>query len=107
MSALDEQTERVIRQVADQAARQAVTEVLTALGLDPKNPIEAQRDMATLRLMRDTIVDEDYQRDMLHLRRWRRAMDSVQDKSLTAAAGILTSGILAALYLGFTEFLKR
>lgn len=107
MSSIDEQTEVVIRHVAEQAARQAVTEVLVALGLDPRNPIEAQRDMATLRLMRDTLVDEDYQRDMLHLRRWRRAMDSVQDKSLTAAVGVVTSGILAALYLGISEFLKR
>lgn len=104
---MDEQTQIVIRQVADQAARQAIKDVLTALGIDPDNPIEAQRDMATLRLMRDTLVDEDYQRDMLHLRRWRKSMDSVTDKGTLAIVGALTSGLLAALWLGLQELLRR
>lgn len=104
---MDEQTQIVIRQVADQAARQAIKDVLTALGIDPDNPIEAQRDMATLRLMRDTLVDEDYQRDMLHLRRWRKSMDSVADKGTLAIVGALTSGLLAALWLGLQELLRR
>lgn len=103
---LDEQTRIVMEQVAAAAARAAVKDALTALGIDPNNPLEAQRDMAALRELRDTVTDEEYQRDMLHLRRWRKAMDGVQDKGTLTAVGIVTSGTIAALWLGIKTLIS-
>jgi hypothetical protein len=103
---LDEQTRIVMEQVAAAAARAAVKDALTALGIDPNNPLEAQRDMAALRELRDTVTDEEYQRDMLHLRRWRKAMDGVQDKGTLTAVGIVTSGAIAALWLGIKTLIS-
>lgn len=103
---MDNQTEMVMRRVAEEAAHRAVKDVLTAMGIDPSRPIEAQRDMAALRGLRETVMDEEYQRDMLHLRRWRKAMDGIQDKGTLTLVGIVVSGLAAALWLGLTSFIK-
>lgn len=78
--------------IAEETAIQAVNRTLTGLGIDIHNPLEAQKDMAVLREVRNLIDDEDFHKDMLHLRRWRVTMESVESKGVLAAIGLVCLG---------------
>lgn len=73
MSNLNEQEIRKI-------VAEAVTETLTRMGIDAEEPIEVQRDFQ-------------------HLRAWRQSIETVKRQSLMTAIGVITVGILGAIWL--------
>ena len=104
---MDENTKAMVERVAEQAAEQAVQKVLTSLGVDHVNPLETQRDMAALREWRSIIADDEFRKDLMHLRKWRQAMDGIQNKGMLTVVGVVFSGLCAALWVGLREFLGR
>lgn len=104
---MDQETKIIVKEVADEAAKGAVDEALTRLGVDHSDPIEVQKDMAFLREVRQLIEDPETQKDLMHLRKWRKTMDSVQNKGVMTIVGILCTGLVAALILGLKEMLGR
>jgi len=100
-------TEDEIRRIAEGSARIAVREVLESLGLDITEKLEVQRQMAALRSLTHLVNDDEYRADMVHLRRWRTAIDGIGKMGATATITILLSGIAAALWMGIKEILKR
>lgn len=103
---MDEHTRVLVKQVADEAAKKAVAQTLTSLGVDANDPFEVQKDMQALRELRDMVTSEDFKSDMMHLRKWRKAMDGVQNKGMLAVVGLVVSGIGAAFWLGFQAMLR-
>ena len=102
---LDEETRQLVATTADEAARRAVQETLIKFGIDPSSPLLVQRDMAFLREVRSVFHDPETQRDLIHLRRWRRTMDGIQSKGLLTIIGLLATGITAATWLGIKELI--
>lgn len=66
----------LVERTAAEAARQAVKEILVALGLNVNDPFEVQADMQ-------------------HLRSWRRSMNTVKKQGLVTAVGIVVAGLIA------------
>ena len=91
----------LIEQIAQMTASRAVEKTLISIGVDHNNPIEAQRDMAALRDLRDLIEDEEFRKDLLHLRRWRRTMDNVESKGVFATLGLVAAGGIALILFAF------
>lgn len=81
--------------IADRAANSAVHDTFVRLGLDPDRPIEAQKDFAAMRELRLLVADDEWQKDQMHIRRWRKAMDSVQSRGVTALIGMSFLGMIA------------
>ncbi len=75
------EVEALLREIARDAACQAVERTLIAHGIDPENPLE-------------------FQKDMLHLREWRLRIERIQDKSLMTIVVIIIGVLAAALGLG-------
>lgn len=98
---MEQETRALINEVASQAAREAVREAFLVMGVDPDDPISTQRDIAALRELRELVDDKDWQADMLHLRKWRKTMDSVQTKGVMTIVGMVVAGIFAGTWLGF------
>ena len=98
---MDRETLALMKQIADDAAERAVKHTLLTLGLDYDNPIEVQRNMATLQEMHNLANDPEMQKDLLHLREWRRRMDSIQSKGLVAAIGFVCLGGAAIILYAF------
>lgn len=73
-------TEEEIRKIARESAKEAVRETLLTLGVDADEPLEVQKDMQ-------------------HLRDWRNASATVKKQGLITAVGILTAGIIGAVWL--------
>lgn len=45
-----------------------------------------------------------FREDMMHLRKWRKAVENIQNKSVTATVGMLVTGFFAALLLAAQAF---
>lgn len=69
-------TEAEIRKIV----AEAVKETMLTMGIDTSEPIELQRDMQ-------------------HLRQWRESITTVKRQGLITAMGILTAGIIGAIWL--------
>ena len=76
-------TAEEVETIAAKAATQAVTETLLKLGVnagDPDDYIEMQKDFA-------------------HVRAWRQSVETVRNRGLVVATGIIVSGIIGAIWL--------
>ncbi len=80
--------------------RSTVLHTLTELGIDHTEPFEVQKDMAALRGLRELYEDPDFQKDQVHLRRWRITMDTVANKGVLAALGFAILGVVALIWVG-------
>lgn len=103
---MDEQTKLIVERAASEAAAKAVTQTLTSLGVDANDPFAVQKDMQALRELREMLSSDDFKADMMHLRKWRKALDGVQNKGMLTVVGLAVTGIGAALWIGFQAMLK-
>lgn len=107
MMEMDDRARAVLEQIATRAATQAVRDTLLTLGVDPANPLNAQKDFAALSEIRTLFESREFQEDLSHLRKWRGAVDSVQTKGTMTAVGILVSGLIGMLVLGVTTWFGK
>lgn len=98
---MDRETQALMTQIAEEAADRAVKQTLITLGIDWEDPIGAQKDMATLREVRVLVEDPETQKDLLHLRRWRKTMDNVESKGTLGAIGLICMGGMALVLYAF------
>ena len=82
---LTPQQEQLLEEVAERAAAKAVTDTFLRLGIRVDTP--------------DGIIE--VQRDLMHLRDWRLAVNAVEKRGALLIFGALVSGFLAAVWLGF------
>jgi hypothetical protein len=101
MMSYDPETRALMKEIATEAAEEAVLKTLMTMGIDASDPIEAQRDMLALRELRALIDDPEFQKDMLHLRRWRMNMNSIESKGFLAACGMAITGFIAFIIYAF------
>lgn len=99
--------EKQIERIASAAAKTAVVEVLTSLGVIVDNPIRTQQDMVALRELGKQLRDPEYQADQLHLRKWRTAMDAATKMSFRTVISVLIVGGLGALWLGIKMLIHK
>ncbi len=70
-----------MEEIAEMAAKKAVNDMFVRLGVDPGDPIEAQKDFA-------------------HLRKWRKSVEAMSMKAAMTALVTIVTGALAALWVG-------
>ncbi len=70
-------TENEIRRIV----AETVDQTLTRLGVDTENPLEFQRDLS-------------------HLREWRKSVATIKRQSLITAVGVIIAGVLGLIWLG-------
>lgn len=76
------EVEALLKEIALDAAKQAVEHTLILHGIDPENPLE-------------------FQKDMLHLREWRLRAERIQEKGLMTITVIVITGIAVMIWVGF------
>ncbi len=96
-----------IEKIAQRAAEKAIKSVLRELGIDSDDALTTQRLNASLREIHATFEDPNFQADLMCLRRWRKAMDSVQMKGLLTVVTIIAASGLAAIWLGLQAVMSK
>ena len=81
---VDRELQALLRQVADEAARKAVDDALTRIGVDLDDPFELQADMR-------------------HLRRWRQNMETVERKGVLTGISLGIVGLCVFVYVAITQ----
>ncbi len=82
----------------------AIQENFTRLGIDTRDPFQAQRDFQALRELREMFSDKELAADLIHLRKWRMAMNSVRSKSLLTSVGMILTGVSALFLVGLKKW---
>lgn len=67
---------------------ESVRQTLIQLGISTLDPLEMQKDMQ-------------------HLREWRKSMENVKSKAVITTLTVLLSGLLAAIWLGFKAVINK
>lgn len=98
---MDDKTIALMEKIASEAAQQAVDGTLISLGIDRNRPLEAQHDMLALRELRGLVDDPEFQSDLLYLRKFRKTLDSIQVRGVTAAVGMVCMSALALVVYTF------
>jgi len=95
----DDQIRVMIERISQEVSISVTERLFVSLGIDPQNPIEAQKDMAALRELRNIYETPDFQQDLASLRSWRKNLDNVKAKSFfTALTLIVTGGATLIIY---------
>ena len=97
---VDIQQQAFIRSIADESARTAVNQTLITLGINPANPIEAQKDFATIREVRLLLQDREIHKDLAYVREFRSTMDTVKTKGVVTALKFIVVGAVALAVAG-------
>lgn len=100
---MDEATRVLMKEIAREAATEAVRETLTAVGIDPNNPLEGQRNSVALVQMRRSWESDDFQADLAFTRRLRVATETAKGHSIRVVVGAVVLAVLGMLILGFKE----
>lgn len=79
--------EEEIRAIAKTVAKEAVREMMVAMGVDASKP-EAMIEM---------------QKDFQSLRNWRQSVDAIQRQGLLSAVGVIVVGLLGMIYMHFRQ----
>jgi hypothetical protein len=107
MTVIDPVLKVRLAEIAEEAAERACHKTLIAIGIDPADPLKAQKDFALMREVGEFATSAEFRKDIEHTRRWRLAMESVQSKGVTVAIGILITGIMAACWLGLQDMVGK
>lgn len=95
-----------LKDIAEIVAQKAVEETLLKLGIDVRNPLQAQQDFVVLREMRELMKDTEFQADIAHLQKWRKSMDSIQTKGLLTVVTLFVTGLIGLLVMGLKGWIK-
>lgn len=94
-----------VKAIAESAAREAVRETLTALGVNVADPIGTQRDFALIREIVPYVLDPEFRKDLEYLRAWRLGMaqfrGQIRTVSIRTLIGLGLTGLAGLLWAGF------
>jgi len=95
--------EEQVRKIVEEATAKAVEQTLVSLGIDTSQPLDMQQHMAALRELSALLEDEDYKADQIHLRKWRKSMESASKIGFKTVVTMIFTGIVTAIALGFSQ----
>jgi hypothetical protein len=68
--------------------KETVTETLTGVGFDMRNPLEMQQDLA-------------------YLHEWRHTTESIKSRAIMVSVGTIMVGSISILWLGIKAYLSK
>lgn len=100
-------TNEELQIVVSQAVTSAVKQTLTSLGIDASDPIKTQEQMSALRDIAKMLDDDEFKKDLAHVRKWRQSVDKVSDVTLRTAVGVLITGFFGLLLFAISTWVKK
>lgn len=107
MSMTNEELQIVVREAVSGAVGTAVKETLISLGIDVKDPIKTQEQMVAVRDIAKMLDDEEFKKDLAHVRKWRQSVEKVSDVTLRTAIGFLITGFFGFMVFAVKAWLEK
>ena len=89
------------------AVASAVKQTLISLGVDVNDPIRTQEQMAALRDIAKMLEDDEFKKDLAHVRKWRQSVDKVSDVTVRTAVGVLITGFFGMIVFAVKAWLEK
>ena len=102
-----EELQIVVREAVPTAVVTAVRETLVTIGIDVSDPIRTQEQMASLRDIAKMLDDEEFKKDLAHVRRWRKSVEEVSNVGIKTAVGILITGFFGMIVFAVKAYLEK
>lgn len=100
-------TNEELQIVIRESVGSAVKETLVTLGIDTSNPIKAQEQMVAVRDLAKLLDDEEFKKDLAHVRRWRKSVEEASNVGIKTAAGILITGFFGMIVFAVKAYLEK
>lgn len=107
ISMTNEELQIVVKEVVSTAVGTAVSETLTMIGIDVRDPIRTQEQMASLRDIAKMLNDEEFKKDLAHIRRWRKSVEEVSSVGIKTAVGILITGFFGMIVFAVNAYMGK
>lgn len=96
-----------VEEIAERAAEKAVKSVLLSIGIDTKDPLKAQADFHQLRELIKLAADNEFRKDLEHMRTWRRRTESMTTKGMITAISLLLGAAATLMWHGIQSLVPR
>jgi hypothetical protein len=96
----------LLKNIATEAADQAVRKWFMVMGLDVEDPIAAQDDFGMLREMTKKLKEDAFHQDLRWLRSARVRAEGITGKALIGAVGVAVLGAMQAMWVGLKSMLS-
>jgi hypothetical protein len=90
----------LLKNIASEAAEQAVRKFAVTMGMDPDDPLGTQSDFGALRDVAGKMKDDAFHEDLRWLRTTRTRAQGIHGKAISAAVVVAVGGGLDALWTG-------
>lgn len=100
-------TNEELQIIVREAVGSAVKQTLTTIGIDMTDPIKTQEQMAALRDIAKMLDDDEFKKDLAHVRRWRQSVDKVSDVTVRTAVGVLITGFFGLIVFAVKAWLEK
>lgn len=96
-----------VESIAERAAEKAVRAVLTSIGIDVDHPLKAQADFHQLRELIKLAADDEFRKDLEHMRAWRRRTESMTTKGMITAISLMIGGAATLMWHGIQSLVHK
>jgi hypothetical protein len=96
-----------VEEIAERAAEKAVRSVLTSIGIDVDHPLKAQADFHQLRELIKLAADDEFRKDLEHMRTWRRRTESMTTKTMITAVSLLVGAAATLMWHGIQSLVHK
>lgn len=107
ISMTNEELQIVVKEVVSTAVGTAVSETLMMIGIDVRDPIRTQEQMASLRDIAKMLNDEEFKKDLAYIRRWRKSVEEVSSVGIKTAVGILITGFFGMIVFAVNAYMEK
>lgn len=96
-----------IEAIAEKAAQRAVKETFMHIGINLDNPLDAQREFYLMREIGRLAEDENFRKDLQHIRSWRLRTETATRGGVIFVITAILGGFMTTVWAGLQVILNK
>lgn len=101
------ETQMDVETIAEKAAQRAVKETFLHIGINLDNPLDAQRDFYLMREIGRLAEDENFRKDLQHIRSWRLRTESATRGGVIFVITAILGGFMTTIWAGIQVLINK
>lgn len=96
-----------VEAIAEKAAQRAVKETFLHIGIDLNNPLDAQREFYLMREIGRLAEDENFRKDLQHIRSWRLRTETAARGGMLFVITAILGGFMTTIWAGVQVLINK